>query len=243
MSRSSVGAGALVRPPDSGGSPPASSPVPIRAYATAASGLCVLLLALFGLAHLFDVPVLTDDSPELGSAGLPAAALSFALLAGDVVLPVPSSGVMLANGALFGPVGGIVLSLAGSAAAALLALAIGRRGGALLERLVSPEERARFGAAIEQHGALAIVVTRPVPVIAETTAILAGAAGMPLRRLAVAAAIGSLPPAVAYGIAGASADSVSEGVVVFAGTLVLAAGFWLADRRRRPRPLPAEGAR
>jgi uncharacterized membrane protein YdjX (TVP38/TMEM64 family) len=203
-----------------------------RGYAIAAAMLAALMLALFGLAHALDVPVLTDAQPDLGEAGPGAAAASFALLAFDVVLPVPASAVMTANGALFGALGGALLSLAGSVAAALLGFSIGRRGGPLLDRLVSPQQRARAAPALEQPGMLAIVLTRPVPVVAETAAILAGAAGMPLGRLAPAAAIGSVAPAVAYAPAGAVAGSFGGAVVVFAGVLLLSAAMWATLRLR-----------
>ena len=206
----------------------------MRIYVIAAAGIAALLLALFGVAHLLDLPVLTDTSPHLGDAGPGAAAASFALLAADVVLPVPSSALMLLNGALFGPFGGMLLSLAGSEAAALLGWAIGRGGGGLLDRAVSPASRARVEAFVRERGALAVVVTRPVPVVGETAAILAGAAGMPLARLALAAAIGSVPPALGYALAGAYAARFDAALLVLAGVLALAVGYWLLDRRRRP---------
>jgi len=206
-------------------------PRPLHGFTVAAAALCALMLALFGLAQLLGVPVLSDESPDLGGPRPGAAAASFALLAADVVLPVPSSGVMVANGALFGWLPATALSFAGSFASALLGCAIGRRGGPLLHRLVAPDRRARVGKALEQRGALAIVVTRPVPIVAETAAILAGAAGMSYRRLGTAAAIGSLPPAVAYALAGASAESFGHPLVVLAGVLALAALALLADRR------------
>jgi len=202
----------------------------LRGYAVAAVALGALMLALFGLAKLLEVPVLSAESPDLGAAGVGAAVASFALLAGDVVLPVPSSGVMIANGALFGWVAATALSLAGSVACALLGGAIGRRGGPLLDRLVTPERQARAAAAIEQRGAVVIIITRPVPIVAETTAILAGAAGMSYGRLGAAAAIGSLPPALAYALAGAFADSFGHPVIVFAGVLALAGLAFLATR-------------
>jgi uncharacterized membrane protein YdjX (TVP38/TMEM64 family) len=180
-----------------------------RGYGIAAAALAALMLALFGLAHALGAPVVTEAQPDLGEAGPAAAAGSLGLLAFDVVLPVPASAVMTANGALFGVLGGALLSLVGGEAAALLGFAIGRRGGVLLDRVVSPEQRARAAPALEQPGMLAIALTRPGPVIAETTAILAGAAGMPVARLAAAAAIGSIPPAVAYALAGAAAGAVA----------------------------------
>ena len=207
----------------------------MRRYLLAALFVCALLLALFGLAQLLEIPLLSDESPDLGGAGPGAAAASLALLAGDVLLPVPSSALMILNGSLFGAVGGALLSFAGSEAAALLGFAIGRRGGPALERFVSPAARERAERMVRERGALAIVVTRPIPVVAETAAILAGATGMPLGRFAVAAAIGSLPPAVAYALAGAYAERFDAGLVVLAGVLALAAALWLAERVRRRR--------
>ncbi|MEA2183138.1 MAG: hypothetical protein QOF69_2323 [Solirubrobacteraceae bacterium] len=166
----------------------------MKTYALAVAAICVAMLALFGIAQVLDLPLLSSESPNLGTAGPGAAAASFALRAGDVLLPVPSSALMLLNGSLFGPIGGAALSLAGSEAAALLGWAIGRCGGPFLKRVVSPAARDRAEALVRDRGALAIVLTRPIPVVAETAAILAGAAGMPLRRRALAAVVGALPP-------------------------------------------------
>jgi uncharacterized membrane protein YdjX (TVP38/TMEM64 family) len=215
------------------GRPPMLAGRALRGYAAAAALLCALMLALFGLVQLLEVPVLSEESPDLGRAGVGAAVASFALLAADVVLPVPSSGVMIANGVLFGWLPATALSLAGSVASALLGGAIGRRGGALLHRLVAPDRQPSVAEAIQRRGAFMIIVTRPVPIVAETTAILAGAAGMSYGRLAAAAAIGSLPPAVLYSLAGAVAGSFGHAALVFAGVLALSALVWLADRRRR----------
>ena len=161
---------------------------------------------------------------------------SFALLAADVVLPVPSSALMILNGALFGLVPGAVLSLAGGVAAALLGATIGRRGGALLERAVAPDRRLRAAALVQRRGALAIMLTRPVPIVAETVAVLAGAAGMPLGRVAFAAALGSLVPAIAYAAAGAGAATAGRSLVVFGGVLGLSAAAWLVERSLHGRP-------
>ena len=49
------------------------------------------------------------------------------------------------------------------------------KGGPLLSRLVPPEERARANDLLDRWGEMAVVATRPVPILAETVAILAGA--------------------------------------------------------------------
>jgi len=219
-----------------------STDASMRPYVLAALAICALLLALFGLAQLLAIPLLSDESPDLGRAGIGAGAASFALLAGDVLLPVPSAALMLLNGSLFGPFGGALLSFAGSETAALLGFALGRRSGPALERVTTAAARERAADLLARRGALAIVVTRPVPVLAETAAIVAGAAGMPLRTLAAAAAIGSLPPAVAYALAGAYAEGLDAGLYAFAGVLALAVGLWAVERLRRT-PAAARAAK
>jgi uncharacterized membrane protein YdjX (TVP38/TMEM64 family) len=195
----------------------------------AAAAIALLMLGLFAVVELLGVPVLSDESPDLGHAGVGAAAAGFALLVADVVLPVPSSGVMLANGALFGPVAGAALSLAGSEAAALVGYAIGRRGGVLLERTAAPVDSRRAAAAIERRGVAAVALTRPMPIVAETVTILAGAAKLPPARVALAAAGGSLPPAVVYALAGSLAVGGAESALVFGGAFLVAALLWLTQ--------------
>src|SRR6185436_4502816 len=102
-------------------------------------------------------------TPWLSHGGVFAAIFGVGLLIADVLLPVPSSLVMVAHGALCGVALGTFLSLLGSVGAALFGFAIGRRGGKLLERVVTQEERARADKLLARWGALAIVVTRPVP--------------------------------------------------------------------------------
>src|SRR5215208_2778221 len=131
---------------------------------------------------------------------------------------------MIAHGAVFGVVLGTLLSLLGSLGAMLVGFAMGRRGGAVLTRCVSPRERATADRLLERYGALAIVVTRPVPLLAETVAVLAGASPLGWKRAMLAALIGSLPAAAIYALAGAV--GVGSGALVFAAVVVLAGGTW-----------------
>lgn len=161
------------------------------------TGIMMLsFLALFGLAEWLHVPLLTDPDPWMARGGWIAALLGVGLLIADVLLPVPSSLVMIAHGALFGVVWGTVLSLAGSLGAGIFGFWLGRRGGPLVDRLVPGEERRRADALLRAWGDLAIVVTRPVPILAETLAILAGTSSMTWTRMLVATLGGSLPAAL-----------------------------------------------
>jgi uncharacterized membrane protein YdjX (TVP38/TMEM64 family) len=198
----------------------------MRRYWLVVTGMLVLFTALFSAVEVLDVPLLTDPEPALEGAPVAAAAVGVGLLVLDVVLPVPSSLVMIAHGAAFGPLLGAALSLLGSLGAALVGFAAGRRGGPLLNRLVSADERRRADALLARWGVLAIVVTRPVPLLAETTVILAGASPLGWRRTAVAALVGSVPAAVLYALAGSVAAGLGNPVAVFALVLLLAGATW-----------------
>jgi uncharacterized membrane protein YdjX (TVP38/TMEM64 family) len=199
----------------------------MKRYCAFVGGIVAFLLILFLLVEVTGVPLLKDPSPWLGSGSILVALLGSGLLVADVILPVPSSAVMVAHGALFGAVGGTLLSVGGSTGAALVGFSIGRRGGPLLARLVSPEERARADYILSRWGTLAIVVTRPVPLLAETVAIMSGTSPLGWRQASLAALFGSIPPALLYALSGASAAALTSGVLVF-GLVVLVAGiFWL----------------
>lgn len=196
----------------------------------------VLLMAgfftlLFVVVESFGIPILHDPSSWLEQGGTLAAVVGVGLLTVDVFLPVPSSVVMLLHGALFGVWLGMLLSLAGSMGAAVVGFALGRIGGPLLERLVSPAERAQADRLLERWGVLAIIITRPVPILAETVVILAGASPLSWGRAVAASLVGSLPAALLYALAGSTAARWGNGLLVFAAVLILAGIAWLVGRR------------
>lgn len=211
----------------------------MRSYWLLLGSMAAAFLALFALAEALGVPLLSDPGPWLSGGGsLAAGALGFGLLVVDVLLPVPSSLVMIAHGALFGVAGGALLSLAGGTAAAAAAFALGRRGRAPLHRLVPAEERRRADDLLSRWGNLAVVVSRPVPILAESVAILAGTSPLPWRRFLLAAALGNLPASLLYAITGATALRLDGAVLTFGLVLLVAALVWLAGRGLKPRDQP-----
>ncbi len=198
----------------------------------------VVMLVTFMVVEVVGVEPLTDPRRLLDAGGLLAAAAGIGLLVADVVLPVPSSGVMLAHGALFGVVVGATLSLVGSLGAFAVGFGAGRRGEGALERLVSAEERLRVDRLLRRWGVLAIVVTRPVPILAETTAFVAGTSSLAWRTSLLAALVGCLPAAVLYAVAGALAASFATGAVVFAVVVLLGLVVLAVSARAGHKPAP-----
>jgi len=206
----------------------------MKRYLMIMGGMLAFFLVLFLLVEALGVALLVDPRPWLNRGGALAASLGVGLLIADVLLPVPSSLVMVAHGALFGVLCGTLLSLFGSTGAALFGFWIGRRGGRLLERLVTPEERERADYLLKRWGTLAVIVTRPVPLLAETVAIMAGASSMSWGRMTLAAVAGSLPPALLYALTGASVAKFENAALVFLFVILVAGFFWIAGRWVEP---------
>jgi uncharacterized membrane protein YdjX (TVP38/TMEM64 family) len=206
----------------------------VKRYFLIVGGLIAVFMILFFIVEALGVAFLTDPTPWMQHGGVLAAALGVGLLIADVFLPVPSSLVMVAHGSLFGVVVGTLLSLIGSVGAALLGFAVGRRGGKFLERVVTPAEQARANNMLERWGVLAIIVTRPIPMLAETVAIMSGASSLGWGTVALASFVGSLPPALIYALTGAAVANFQTTSLMFGVVLLVAGLFWLTGRLLGP---------
>ncbi|HEV7807006.1 MAG TPA: VTT domain-containing protein [Solirubrobacteraceae bacterium] len=215
-----------------------------KAYWAVAGGLAALLLTAFVVVSALGGTILTE--PEGSLDGPLAGVLGVALLVADSVLPIASSVVMVSLGALYGPVGGIGLALLGRLGCFLAGFAVGRRTGGRLLRAVPAAQRQRGEQLLARRGAFAVVVTRPLPILGDAVAILAGASPMSWRRGAVAATVGSIPEAVVYAAAGSVAASSADAVIVWAAFIAVAGAFWVAAGRaarleQRARPTTPPG--
>jgi uncharacterized membrane protein YdjX (TVP38/TMEM64 family) len=158
--------------------------------------LLLVFSAIFLIAEQLDLPILDDPYATIGAHGGSAAIAGVCLLIADVILPVPSSLIMIGNGALFGIVLGTLLSLMGSLGAGIAGYLLGHSSSSLAARLLRPEELAQARRLLAKYGMLAIILTRPIPLLAETTAIVAGMSEMKLWTVAVALVAGALPAAL-----------------------------------------------
>lgn len=150
-------------------------------------------------------------------------ALVVLLLALDPLLPVPSSIVAVAGGSALGAGIGAIAIWLGLMVGALLGYWLGcHPGRALAARLLGEAAMAGLDPRVRPVGPLALLLSRPVPVVAEAVVILAGAARLPWRPflLAVVPANGALAIAWAGLGAASSAGSLLPALV---GAIVLPA--------------------
>lgn len=200
-------------------------------YALLVLSLCLFFLAAFMLAVAVDVPLLTGTEWIQDHARASAVVILNGLLIADVLLPIPSSLLMVANGALLGTGPGALATIASTLLGGMLAFWLGRRGAPWLMARISDRERAQADRFFERWGPMAVLVSRPVPIIAETIGILAGTTAMGWPRFLVSVFLGNLPPAILYAFAGSSAMKASYTVAIFLILVGLAAGWWLLGRR------------
>jgi uncharacterized membrane protein YdjX (TVP38/TMEM64 family) len=205
----------------------------LRRYWLFPAVVLAVTLMLFLSIEAVGPSVLTDPSPWLRHPGPLAALVGFGLLVVDAALPVPSSLVMVANGALFGIAAGSLLSLAGALGAFLVGFAVGRRGAVVLTRFLPADELAGADRMLARWGLLAIVATRPVPLLAETVAVVAGASTLRTSHAVGAAVAGWLPVVVLYATAGAVTRTLEHATLAFASVVVVAGAFWLLGRQRK----------
>ena len=172
-----------------------------------------------------------------GDAGILAAvvfALAYAVL---TVALVPGSLMTLAAGAVFGGVGGTLVTVAGATAGATLAFIASRRlSQARIEALAGPRLRDLDGR-LSARGFTSVLVLRLVPLAPFNVLNYAlGATSVRLRDYVGATAIGIVPATFTFAAAGAAAaDPGLESVFVGLGSLaVLLAATALVRRRSTP---------
>lgn len=164
----------------------------------------------------------------------PAAILA-GLLAADGLLPVPSSLASALLGVLLGAAGGTLVSATAMTAGVLLAFLMSRWGGRPLAlRLVGEVGLRRAADWLDRRGLAALVLCRPVPVLAEASVIAAGLGAMRLGPVLVATALSNLGISVVYAGAGAAAEGPGTFLLAFLTAILLPGAALLLARRVRP---------
>lgn len=151
-----------------------------------------------------------------------------ALLAADIILPIPSSLVSTAAGALLGFLPGTVDSWIGMTLGSLAGYALGKTSA---PRWLGAPDRERLERARSQFGDWIVIVLRPIPVLAEASCVFAGASAMPLGRFTLLCSLANLGISLAYAAAGAFAASKESFLLAFAGAITIPALAMLLLRR------------
>jgi uncharacterized membrane protein YdjX (TVP38/TMEM64 family) len=134
---------------------------------------------------------------------------------------------MIANGALFGIALGTALSLTGTMIASLTGFYIGKKSKRGIYKYIQEKDQEKAEALIKKWGMLAIVVTRPIPVLSETVSIVAGTTKLSSARMFFYSLAGLFPGAFIYALTGTSAANINNTIYNFLIVVGVAATIWL----------------
>lgn len=166
----------------------------------------------------------------------PIGAVVFVVLyAGLTVMLVPGSVLTIAAGAVFGPIAGTLVSVAGALLGATAAFAIARRTARASLEQVQGERVARVQERLREHGLVSIVALRLVPLVPfNVLNYVAGASAIRARDYVAGTAVGIIPGAIAFATLGGSIDDAGSPAFIAAAALVVALTLTgaLAARRR-----------
>jgi uncharacterized membrane protein YdjX (TVP38/TMEM64 family) len=159
------------------------------------------------------------------------------ILAADILLPVPSSFVATLGGASLGVVAGTLCAWAGMTLGSLAGWWLGRLAGGRSLAAMDPQDLEAMARRQRAFGPLAVFVTRPLPLVAEATALMAGATGMPAVPFLAAAAAANLAVAFAWSLAGSMGREADAMQWVTIASLALPVTLaWFVGRRRMQAP-------
>lgn len=166
----------------------------------AALGAAVGLVFGSGLAaHMSDEAKLQDTVER---AGVLAPVLFVGLMVFLVPLNVPGIIFVVSSTALFGPVGGVLLSLAGGFLASVVGVVGARRLGreAVARRL--PPRLARLEARLSARGFWAVVALRSFTFLMQPADWLCGVSSIPMRTVLAGTFVGLIPPTTVVALGG-----------------------------------------
>ena len=173
----------------------------LRLLAIIAVVLAIPILPFVGLGESWEGRMTgwLDATLPPGAAG----AIVIGLLATDILLPVPSSVVSTFSGKMLGFWLGTAASWLGMTLGAALGFGLARVfGRPLARRLAGPDELERIDSLSARFGTMLLVLARPVPVFAEASVLLMGAARLSWWRFAVPVSLSNLGIAAAYAALG-----------------------------------------
>lgn len=155
------------------------------------------------------------------ASGWTSASIIAALLALDVFLPVPSSIVSTGAGVLLGFWRGAAVIWAGMVIGCAIGYAFGARAAGAARKLVGEDSLAKAGKVMERHGSWALVICRPIPVLAESSIVFAGLVRSPVAPFAWLTTLSNLGIAIAYAAVGAFSMKTESFLWTFAGAIAL----------------------
>jgi uncharacterized membrane protein YdjX (TVP38/TMEM64 family) len=158
------------------------------------------------------------------------------LLASDILLPIPSSIVSTACGLLLGIFTGTIVSLAGMTLSCIIGYFMAAKlGEPFVAKMVGKDSMKRFKQLQQKHGNTVVIITRPVPVLAEIAVLSAGLGQIPFGRFLLLSTLSNLGISAVYAVIGACSADLDAFLLAVAGSILLPGIGMLWLRFKQPR--------
>jgi uncharacterized membrane protein YdjX (TVP38/TMEM64 family)/precorrin-6B methylase 2 len=144
------------------------------------------------------------------------------LLAVDILLPLPSSLISTAAGFLLGLVRGLFTSWIGMTASCVIGFWLGKKyGRSAACKIVGESELERLEVLSRRVGNWVIVISRPVPMLAEASVLFAGISGMSTSQFLLLTTLSNLGISAVYAAVGALSANANSFLLAFAGSILI----------------------
>jgi uncharacterized membrane protein YdjX (TVP38/TMEM64 family) len=196
----------------------------MRSFLRPALLICLVLLVPivpflgFGDALEATIAGWLDPPPSAAVIGM----LTVAILASDILLPIPSSLVSTIAGAQLGVVIATLASWLGLTIGAVLGFSLAKTWGrSLARRFSSADDLDRMDQLGRHYGAWVLILTRALPVLAEAAVLLMGTTGLAWRQFLPAVMLSNLGIALVYSEMGHLAKDQGELPLALAASIAL----------------------
>jgi uncharacterized membrane protein YdjX (TVP38/TMEM64 family) len=196
--------------------------------------MCVVLVPFFICGERVNVWI--DGFVESSSGNLAVlAVVLFAVLASDILLPVPSCLLSAMCGMFFGPFLGFAISFAAMEVSAFAGYFIGRSVSSLAIKMAGEASAKMEDVAV--RGPFALFLMRPVPVLAECSCVYAGLRRYPIGRSSLWLSFGNAIVSAVYAAIGHRGRADDSFLPAFAAVVLLSGVFFACGaflhRRRK----------
>ena len=188
--------------------------------------LCIVILAIVLIPFFLvgnQIETWTNNFIQSASnrPGLTAIILSL-LLASDILLPIPANETNTALGFFLGFTGGLITSLIGRTIGCIIGYWLGVKfGRPIAHRLVGSNQLKRLEKMRQRFGDWAIIILRPVPVLAEASVLFAGISRMSPYRFLFLITLSNLGVSAIFSAVGAFSASVNSFVLAFTACILI----------------------
>ncbi len=194
----------------------------ILRWLTISTIVCILIIipfVLFGDSIELWIKDFIDQSRQ---RPLAAGVTLGSLLAADIILPTPSSVISSGCGLLLGFIPGAITSATGMQLSCIFGFFLGKCAARpLVERWVGEKNADALERLTQRYGLWAIIITRPVPVLAEASTLFAGMGKMPFMPYMLVTALANIGISMLYAWAGSKGTSTEGLLLTFAAALLL----------------------